>query len=65
MTFLLASGPGLRGNREERGNLRFLNTLEGLPYSPTLFPGLNMADFQGSTWSQSVWLCFPFKGLHI
>lgn len=46
MTFLLASGPGLRGNREERGDSRSLNTLEGPSHPPTLSPGSGRADLQ-------------------
>lgn len=65
MTFLLASGPGLRGNREERGAGDSRTPWRALPTLPPSAEGLQGPIFshEGPTWSQPVWLCFPSKGL--
>lgn len=47
MTFLLASGPDPRGNGEEGGDSRSLNTLRGALPTLTACPqGLEGADLQ-------------------
>lgn len=62
MTFLLASGPGWRGRR---GGLEIPKHIGGPSDPPTGPQGLvgQIFSYEGPGRSQSVWLCFPSKGL--